>query len=192
MWSTVRGKNLEDVVRTMPSTDLRRLKHTLERIENERDKLDKLAEHFRGVITYYEKEPSGQPPPLSPAQEMDNTIELILNAHGEALHPRIVYERLLERGIKVPGENPVNNTRSHLSLDDRFEPVGNGLWGLIVWNKQESPASGQHRNGSIGTTDTEGEDYDMPILSVGGPILTDSAAKEFQSREFEELDDLPF
>ena len=122
------------MVRAMPNTDVRRLKHTLERVENERDRLDKLAEHFRVVIAYYEEEFIDQPPPLTPAQEMDNAMERIFESARSYMHPKIVLDRLTELGITVPGENPINNTRSHLSLDDRFEPVGNGLWGLSKWD----------------------------------------------------------
>ena len=117
----------------MPIMDTKKLKQTLVRIERERDRLHELSDHFRHVIEYLEEESDSEALPLTPGKEMDNAMERIFESDHTYMHPKIMLDKLTEIGIKVPGENPTNNTRSHLSLDDRFEPVGNGLWGLSKW-----------------------------------------------------------
>jgi hypothetical protein len=114
----------------MPIMDTKKLKQALVRIERERDRLHELSDHFRHVIEYLEEESDSEALPLTPGKEMDNAMERIFESDHTYMHPKIMLDKLTEIGIKVPGENPTNNTRSHLSLDDRFEPVGNGLWGL--------------------------------------------------------------
>lgn len=171
----------------MPIMDTKRLKQTLARIEREQDRLRELAGQFRGVINYLDEELDSEPPPLTPGQEMDNMMEKVFAAHGRPMHPKIICEILVQKGINVQGENPVNNTRSHLSLDDRFEPVGNGLWGLKEWIEAESPPSNQNKNG-------ERPDQDEDNLRSMVPTITDHMGKDFQAprNQEQEIDDLPF
>ena len=163
----------------MPIMDTRRLKQALARIEKERDRLSELADQFRAVINYLDEELDSEPPPLTLGQEMDNMMEKIFAAHGRPMHPKIICEILVQKGINVPGENPVNNTRSHLSLDDRFDPVGNGLWGLKEWSEAESPPS--NKNG-------ERPDQDEDNLRLMVPTITDHIGKDFQAPGYQEID----
>jgi hypothetical protein len=56
------------------------------------------------------------------------------------MHFRTVYERLVARGVNVPGKNPANNVNAHMSTDPRIENVDRGMWGLKSW-RRESPRS---------------------------------------------------
>ena len=46
------------------------------------------------------------------------------------LHRREVHNRLLEMGMKIPGQSPINNVAAHLSKDPRFKRGGGGVWDL--------------------------------------------------------------
>lgn len=70
-----------------------------------------------------------------PAKFMRNQIVEILKDEGEPLANAEVYRRLMQREVPVNGQDPVKNVGSHLSLDDRFERYGPGLWGLASWRK---------------------------------------------------------
>jgi len=122
--------------------DTKRLKQILARIEREHDRFSELVGQFRGVIAYLDEESDSKNLLLTPGKEMDNTMQQILIERGQPMHPKIICDLLGKKGINVLGKNPANNTKAHLSLDDRFEPVGNGLWGLKVWKRIESSSGG--------------------------------------------------
>ena len=129
---------------TMARMDLRQLRKDLTHIEAEVAKLQKKAQDFRGVIAFYEEAGEGAGPSKTPGKELDDTIVLILEAEGKPLHPKTVCERLGERGIKVPGQNPVSNVRAHMSGDERCVPTRkDGLWGLKV-NPAVNPFNGNN------------------------------------------------
>lgn len=169
--------------------DTKRLKQVLARIERERDRLSELADQFRGAIAYLDEESDSELLPLTPGKEMDNAMQQILAARGQPMHPKIICDLLGEKGINVPGENPVNNTRSHLSLDDRFEPVGNGLWGLKAWQGDGWSTAEEEE-----TTHQNGNHAETPERIDGGVYLIDNQGRYFQTVRNDDNDDtdLPF
>ena len=119
----------------MAITNLRQLERTLETIEAELEKLQKSAEHFRGVIAYLKEHESELHQNISPGDDLKDSIERLLDIKKTPLHPEDIYKMLQEQGIHVAGRNPVHNTRSHMSGDKakRFFPAGDGKWGLRKW-----------------------------------------------------------
>ena len=65
----------------------------------------------------------------SRVSNLGDAIHEVLTAE-RPLHRRQVYERLVEMGMTIPGQDPVNNVGAHLSLDPRFMSVGGGVWDL--------------------------------------------------------------
>ena len=68
-----------------------------------------------------------------PSEELRDTIAQILDEAQTQLHYRVIYQKLLDIGIHVPGEDPVKNTGAHLSGDPRFVSMGQGEWTLAKW-----------------------------------------------------------
>jgi hypothetical protein len=68
-----------------------------------------------------------------PAKQIRNEMVTILQNEGAPLHYGEIYNRLVQRGIPVPGKEPRRNVGAHLSNDERFEKQGSGNWGLASW-----------------------------------------------------------
>ena len=91
------------------------------------------------------------PIPNSPGGLRD-TIYEILAAEGP-LHRRIIHQRLVERGVRIGGQDPVNNVGAHLSLDSRFTGTGNGFWALTtIDNSPDGEADSDDRRTEGGGT----------------------------------------
>ena len=159
----------------MARMDLRQLRKDLTHIEAEVAKLQKKAQDFRGVIAFYEEAGEGAGPSKTPGKELDDTIVLILEAEGKPLHPKTVCGRLIERGIDVPGQNPVNNVRAHMSGDERCVSIRkDGLWGLKTWGQPQTsnkagsayPASVDDASG-VGALPHSQNGQGSPSLSAG-------------------------
>lgn len=132
----------------MASAMLKRLREALERIEAERARIDKQAEAFKQVIAYFEtiEEEDEAPARVSPAKAITNEMWRILEEAREPLHYQLIYERLKERGVAVPGKEPARNVGAHLSNDPRFENVGRGLWGLRSWSARPTSVRAEPPN----------------------------------------------
>ena len=86
---------------------------------------------------------------------LHDAIFAVLSAE-RPLHRRDIYERVLEMGVTVRGENPVNNVSAHMSLDPRFQSLGGGLWDLA-----QPPATETDNHPNDPQDDDEGEE-DVP------------------------------
>ena len=64
-----------------------------------------------------------------------------------------IAQRLRERGVTIPGRNPINNLGAHLSLDPRFISVRRGVWDLA------DPGADTHRS-DWGSESRIGEEQD--------------------------------
>lgn len=84
-----------------------------------------------------------------PTKLMRNEIVEIFREEGRPLPNAEIYRRLLERGVPVNGQDPVKNVGSHLSLDERFERYGLGVWGLKSW-KGSPPKGGKESKSEEG------------------------------------------
>lgn len=62
-----------------------------------------------------------------------NTAYDVLLEEGGPLHRRIILERIIERGVEVGGDSPLNNFGGHMSHDERFVSLDNrGTWDLRI------------------------------------------------------------
>ena len=120
----------------MPSAHLRHAQRELASIEAEIARLTKLADSFRVVIAHYQDNELVGDSPNSPGEDLKDAIERVLELENAPLHPKKIYELLQDRGIHVSGQDPVHNTRSHMSGDNakRFRSIGDGRWGLRKWD----------------------------------------------------------
>ena len=60
---------------------------------------------------------------------MPDAIASILAREGP-LHRRMIHDRLVEMGVRIGGQSPVNNVGARLSHDPRFRRLGEGVWDL--------------------------------------------------------------
>lgn len=65
----------------------------------------------------------------SRTSNLGDAIYQILRAE-RPLHRREVHDRLVEMGMKIPGQYPINNLSARLSSDPRFKRVTRGVWDL--------------------------------------------------------------
>ena len=59
---------------------------------------------------------------------MDLAAEIL--SHGRGMRRKDIYDQLVERGVVIEGEFPVNNVGARLSDDPRFVTNGRGIWRL--------------------------------------------------------------
>ncbi len=78
--------------------------------------------------------------------DLRNAMAQILAAEGP-LHRREVHDRLVEMGVHVGGQDPINNVGAHLSIDPRFTNVGRGVWGLTTQDDTEPDIFGTEPEG---------------------------------------------
>ena len=111
------------------------LKVAIREVEVKKRQIDEDHRALVATLRYFERQESGtQQPPQhtdspSPSNELRTAIHEILSAEGP-LHRSDIYRRLTEKGVDVPGRDPINNIGAHLSFDDRFNSVVRGVWGL--------------------------------------------------------------
>lgn len=120
------------------------LKDAIQEVEDRKRRID--ADHRALVATlrYFERQEQGQqelqPSPQyesdgnSSASQSPNELRDamydILSTEGP-LHRSFIHQRLREKGVRIPGRDPISNISAHLSNDDRFRSVGRGMWGLV-------------------------------------------------------------
>lgn len=124
------------------------LKAAIQEVEAQKRQIDADHQALVSTLHYFERQeqrPQALRPhtqeyaysPPSSSNELRTAIYEILSAEGP-LHRSEIYERLTEKGVHVPGRDPVNNVGAHLSFDDRFNNVGRGVWGLANASDYES------------------------------------------------------
>lgn len=146
----------------MTSSIVRRLRETLAGIEVQITELQTQADHFRAVIAHYELAPSESESRTTPVKLVRNTMVEILKEEGKPLHFKRIYQRLRERGVEVAGKEPARNVGAHLSADDRFDSLGQGMWGLASWNGSRHPRSSLSANSGTQAVNDELDDLLMP------------------------------
>ena len=117
-----------------PAT-MKQMTQQLQRIESEQSRLNALASHFRGVISFYSTTDENDKLRRNPGDVLKDDIQNVLRTEAQPMHPKDILARLEEQGIAVPGENPAHNLRSHMSGDSqkRFYALGDDTWGLTGW-----------------------------------------------------------
>ena len=88
----------------------------------------------------------------------DEIYDILLSGNGP-IHRSVIYDRLVERGLRIGGLGPI---RSHLSNDERFTSMGKGMWKLAnPSQKQPNPVAEPDDNGNQNTDGYE-EEEDVP------------------------------
>ena len=142
-------------------TTIDELRRALRRLEDERRRIDEQHRAILETLRYFDQlrdvgDPdSGRVGTASGSGHLENRLAVdpsetvhseikeastgdglrdaiygILSAE-HPLHRRTIHDRLLEKGVRIGGRDPVNNVGAHLSLDDRFMSLGMGLWDLV-------------------------------------------------------------
>ena len=140
----------------MSNAIIRALQRELESVEAKLEINNKQAEHLRGTIAYYTSFQNNPELHPSTSDQLKNHIEVVLDIQRVPLHPRRILQVLWEQSINVPGEDPTQNLRSHMSGDklNRFYPVGDGTWALSKWAREPEPAEDEADNDSVQPTQT--------------------------------------
>ena len=137
------------------------LKAAIKRLEVEKERIEEQRRALVTTLAYFEgHEGETQPPMALPSAPIPTQIHLesaeevsgaqrqraasdLRDAMAEILadegplHRREVYDRLVERGVYVGGQDPVNNVGAHMSIDSRFVNVGRGLWDLAASHESD-------------------------------------------------------
>ena len=130
---------------------IRDLRAAIDRLKLEKQRIDEQLRAVTASLRYFEsQERAGGPPPSRPTSQtspqmnleswvrgqhygsdndLRSSIAEILATEGP-LHRIEIHDRLVERGVQIGGQRPVNNVSAHLSNDSRFENVGRGVWQL--------------------------------------------------------------
>ena len=66
----------------------------------------------------------------SESGSLNDAIFAVLSAE-RPMHRRDIHDRVVEMGVRVRGQDPVNNVTAHMSHDPRFHSVGGGMWDLV-------------------------------------------------------------
>lgn len=141
---------------TSPST-IRDLRAALEELEEKKREIDEQYRNVAAALRYFEESVQGPRPqteearphciypaasdePAATQRPRPRTEEASTSSLGDAvyqvltaerpLHRRQIYERLVEMGVSVRGQTPVNSVGGRLSSDPRFKNVGGGVWDL--------------------------------------------------------------
>lgn len=67
--------------------------------------------------------------PVSPAHFMDAAVDELQNARA-GLHHKQILQRIIARGVNVPGRDPSANLIAHMSRDPRVVRVGRGTYAI--------------------------------------------------------------
>lgn len=115
---------------TSPST-IRDLRAALEDLEEKKREIDEQYRSVAAALRYFEESKKG-PRPRREEASTSNLVDAIYEVltAERPLHRQQIYERLVEMGIGVGGQSPVDNVGAHLSRDPRFRIVGKGMWDL--------------------------------------------------------------
>ena len=91
------------------------------------------VENYRGMLADYSQWEGATTNRRLRSEDLHDIMAKILDEVHVPLHYKVIYEKLLDYGIQVPGEDPVKNTGAHLSSDSQFVSMGQGEWALAKW-----------------------------------------------------------
>ncbi len=129
-------------------TIINALRAEIKRLEDKRREIDEQRGSLVATLRYFESLEEDALAPLPQSEQPDQSrvssenlpdeIYAILTAE-RPMHRRAIHDRLVERGVRIAGRDPVNNVGAHLSLDPRFRSVGRGMWDLAEPNDRDTP-----------------------------------------------------
>ena len=117
-------------------TELDTLEEQLAEVQAERDVLATKVENYRGVLADYSQWEGATVGRRVRSEDLHDIMIKILEEARVPLHYKTIYQKLLNDGIHVAGEDPVKNTGAHLSSDAQFVSVGQGEWALAKWGSK--------------------------------------------------------
>lgn len=170
----------------MSAPIIKKLQETLDRLRVERAVIDEQIAHFEGVLAYYEGNPEQVETRAVPPKSLRNAMWEILKEEGSPLHFKEIYERLKARGIQVAGKEPDRNVGAHLSADERFKSLGQGMWGLASRPAKEVEPS---RGGGAAQEKPDGVPSGEPDLDEGVSRIAGYIHPERQQHRREEIAD---
>ena len=121
------------------------LKDAIRRLEVRKREIDRQYDALVATLGYFENPEAPETLPeqdaTHPETSMGDAMEHILGSESP-LHRREIYNRLLDMGVPVRGQRPIDNVSAHLSHDARFETLGDGRWALA-----NAPSNGVEADG---------------------------------------------
>ena len=122
----------------VPNDTIQELTTILDRLTSERDDLVKKVAALQEVILIVvdeRKKQEGRIRSSANSRVLREALYQRLLSVGRPMNRRVLYEHLVNSGIPVNGDNPLNNVGAHMSNDDRFVSMGDGMWGLREWQR---------------------------------------------------------
>jgi hypothetical protein len=85
-------------------------------------------------------------PGVALANEVEDHLEQLLQSSGIPMHISEIRQKLIERGVPLPGRGDEANIILRLRRDPvRFLRTGRGMYGLASWNLPEVPPTATRR-----------------------------------------------
>lgn len=98
----------------------------------ETERLSVMVSQLEGALAVFESDLEEEEAQL-PAKTLRNAMVEILQERMRSIHYSDLPSLIEERGIEVRGKDPLRLVAAHLSNDERFKSIGNGIWGLASW-----------------------------------------------------------
>lgn len=116
---------------------------------------------------------------------LSEAATLILASNGEPVPTSVIYERLVNTGINVPGEKPVNNLSAMLSNSGRFKAHKRRGWTIAEPRNSEIQPNGA-REAEIADLRDIIKAADQAYHSEDKPLMSDASYDELR-RKLESL-----
>lgn len=139
-----------------------------------------------------------------PVKEIRNQIVEILQEVGRPIYYRDFVELLGLRGVSVRGKDSSKTISAHLSNDERFIKVGQGLWALSSWPAHRRRVDGDRDREIVDSLQIIGEHFRQreetvealpPVQLFGDKSPMRKVVNGYESDDddpFADLDDVPF
>ena len=103
------------------------------------------------TLRYFGGDMPDPPAATSGGNSLNDAIFAVLSEESP-LHRRDIHDRIVKMGVRVRGQDPVNNVTAHMSHDPRFHSVGGGMWDFV------NPPTTAEEPSDYDTQDEEEED----------------------------------
>jgi hypothetical protein len=116
------------------------------RLEAARERLDLIRRLARLGNGNSHKTSEAHGPKAAPGEEVEDHIQQLLHSAGIPMHIGEIRQKLIERGVPLPGRGDEANIILRLRRDPvRFLRTGRGMYGLVSWNLPEVPPTATRR-----------------------------------------------
>ena len=109
-------------------------------LDEQFDRIRQEREAIRVVLDMYEREAgiNSQNRERTHKEILTDTIEEVLMDAQKPLHRKDILTGVIDKGVYIGGEKPLNSLSSYLSTDQRFRVAGRGIWELKEWTNTPS------------------------------------------------------